>query len=226
MATVPVVGVLASAGLDSIVLVADAARANEVQPIYMAAGFAWEDLEQTRLHEILEHLPGRERIRPLRTLSVDMRDVHGAGHWAIDGTPPAWHTPDEDVYIVGRNVMLLAKSAVFCAHESIHRLLIGLLARNPFPDATPAFFEAMARALSLGTNHEIAIEAPYRTWRKADVIRLGAELGVPLALTLSCMNPEEGRHCGRCSKCRERHEAFRDAGMEDPTEYDVFPPSF
>ena len=44
-------------------------------------------------------------------------------------------------------------------------------------------------------------------------------LGVPLALTLSCMNPQGDRHCGRCSKCRERRDAFREAGVADPTDY-------
>ena len=58
---------------------------------------------------------------------------------------------------------------------------------------------------------------------KSDVIALGVELGVPLELTLSCMNPQGGRHCGRCSKCRERRDAFHDASVEDPTRYSTAP---
>jgi 7-cyano-7-deazaguanine synthase len=58
---------------------------------------------------------------------------------------------------------------------------------------------------------------------KSDVIRLGVELGVPLELTLSCMNPQQARHCGRCSKCRERRDAFHAAGIDDPTSYAVAP---
>ena len=50
---------------------------------------------------------------------------------------------------------------------------------------------------------------------KSDVIRLGVELGVPLELTLSCMNPRQGLHCGQCSKCRERRDAFHEAGIDD-----------
>ena len=99
------------------------------------------------------------------------------------------------------------------------RVLIGPLAGNPFPDATPSFFAAMARALSLGLAHPIAIEAPFAALHKSDVIRKGVELGVPLELTLSCMQPKDGLHCGRCSKCRERRDAFRDAGVADPTPY-------
>ncbi len=55
---------------------------------------------------------------------------------------------------------------------------------------------------------------------KSEVIRLGVELGVDLELTLSCMNPQDGdAHCGRCSKCRERRDAFIEAGVVDPTLY-------
>jgi 7-cyano-7-deazaguanine synthase len=58
---------------------------------------------------------------------------------------------------------------------------------------------------------------------KADVIRRGAALGVPFELTLSCMQPVDGRHCGRCSKCRERRDGFIEAGVHDPTPYAVVP---
>jgi 7-cyano-7-deazaguanine synthase len=77
----------------------------------------------------------------------------------------------------------------------------------------------MARALSLGLATPLRIEAPFSPLHKADVIRIGRSLGVPLELTLSCMQPLNGRHCGRCSKCRERIDAFRQAGGQDPTVY-------
>ena len=148
-----------------------------------------------------------------------MRDVYAPTHWSLTGTPPAWDTPDEDVYLVGRNIVLLGKAAVYCALRKIERIALGPLAGNPFPDATTEFYEAMARALSLGLAHPMAIETPYRTWHKPDVIRRGHAIGAPMALTLSCMNPVEGLHCGACSKCRERHDAFIEALGHDPTTY-------
>jgi 7-cyano-7-deazaguanine synthase len=211
--------VLYSGGLDSAVLLAEEARARVVQPIYVSAGLAWEPAERDALDSVAAALPARARIRPPVRLLVDMRDVYPATHWAIRGTPPAYDTPDEDVYLAGRNIVLLSKAAVFCASRGIHRIALGLLAGNPFPDATPEFLAAMARSLSLGLAHEIEVATPFATRHKADIVRLGATLGVPLERTLSCMNPTGGLHCGLCSKCRERRDAFAEAGVEDRTVY-------
>jgi 7-cyano-7-deazaguanine synthase len=225
--------VLLSGGLDSAVLVADEAAAGEVQPIYVSVGLAWEAAERAVVSSFLAGTSLHGRVLPLVSLSVDMRDVYAATHWAMQGRPPGYHTPDEDVYLPGRNVVLLGKAAVYCAAAKIERLVIGTLAHNPFPDATPAFREAMARALSLGLDRPLQIEAPYANTEKSEVIRRGAALGVPFALTLSCMNSPKtlspqpsalspsslALHCGECSKCRERHDAFVEAGIPDPTSY-------
>jgi 7-cyano-7-deazaguanine synthase len=212
--------VLLSGGLDSAVLVADEATRDEVQPIYVSVGLAWEAEERAIVAQFLAALPRGARMRPLVSLTVDMRDVYDASHWAITGRPPEYHTPDEDVYLPGRNVILLGKAGVYCASARIGRLVLGTLGHNPFPDATPPFREAMGRALSLGLAHSLQIDAPYASMSKAEVIRRGVALGVPFDLTLSCMKPR-GRHCGECSKCRERHDAFLDAGIPDPTTYET-----
>jgi 7-cyano-7-deazaguanine synthase len=212
--------VLFSGGLDSAVLLALAARDGPARPLYISAGLAWEDQERAAAERLLR-APAFARVLPWVTLNADMHDVYPATHWAMQGTAPAYDTPDEDVYIEGRNVVLLAKASVFMARAELSRVLIGPLAGNPFPDASAAFFEAMGHALSMGLAKRIAIEAPLAHMHKADVIRLGAELGVPLELSLSCMQPVAGTHCGRCSKCRERIEGFRAAGVPDLTHYSV-----
>ncbi len=214
--------VLLSAGLDSAVLAASEARGSRVQPIYVSAGLAWETQELEALDRLLA-TPAFASLAPLAHLTFTVRDLYPPTHWALRGQPPAFDTPDEDVYLTGRNVILLSKASIYCAQHRIGRIALGPLAGNPFPDATPAFFEAMARAMSLGLAHDIRIDAPFAAKEKSDVIALGIELGVPLQLTLSCMNPREGLHCGMCSKCRERRDAFNEAGIDDPTRYAVQP---
>ena len=214
--------VLFSAGLDSAVLAAAEARDARVQPLYVSCGLAWEAEELAAVERLLA-VPPLSALAPIARLTFTVRDLYPATHWAIQGRPPAFDTPDEDVYLTGRNIALLSKAGVYCAQHGIERLAIGPLAGNPFPDATPAFFAAMARALTLGLDHRIQIAAPFAALNKSDVIRLGVELGVPLGLTVSCMNARAGMHCGECSKCRERRDAFREAGVVDPTHYRVAP---
>jgi 7-cyano-7-deazaguanine synthase len=215
--------VLVSAGLDSVVLVASELRRARVHPIYVSAGLAWEAEELRALDRVLAAQPIAGRTAPLVRLSFSVADVYPATHWALRGQPPGFDTPDEDVYLTGRNVVLLSKAAIYCAQHRIPRIALGPLAGNPFPDATSEFFTAMARALSLGLAHDIEVATPLAAMHKADVVRLGAELGVPMELTLSCMNPRDGLHCGQCSKCRERRDAFAEAGIDDRTRYAVKP---
>lgn len=215
----PPAAVLCSGGLDSAVLLAREAREAPALPVYVRSGLAWEGEELRLLERLLAALRPSPNVLPLATLRVDVQDLYPASHWALRGTPPAYDTPDQDVYLPGRNLLLLSKAAVLCAIRGIHRIAIGPLAGNPFPDATPAFFESIARAATMGLGHEVRVVAPLAHLHKEDVIRLGAELGVPFELTLSCMNPSEGLHCGVCSKCRERRDAFAAAGIDDPTPY-------
>ncbi len=213
---------LLSGGLDSAVLAAQEARTYVVHPVYVAAGLAWEEGEQRIIESLLARPPFANApnvVFPLARLEFSMRDVYPQSHWALRGTPPAYDTPDEDVYLHGRNVALLSKAAVYAATRRISRLVVAPLAGNPFPDATPQFFSAFNAALSLGLGAPIEISAPFAHLHKEDVVKIGAGLGVPFDLTLSCMNPSGTTHCGLCSKCRERRDAFRAAGIVDPTTY-------
>ena len=220
--------VLFSAGLDSAVLLADLSARTRVHPLHVSAGLAWERAELSCAEGLLAH-DLYARVAPLQRLRFTMEDIYPATHWAMAGTPPAYDTPDEEVYLPGRNLVLLAKAGTWCARHRVSRVVLGPLSGNPFPDARPEFFEAMAAALSLGLAWPVEIAAPYRELDKADVVRRGRDLGVPFEWTLSCMNPRARpdapagspalAHCGACSKCRERREAFAAAGVADPTTY-------
>jgi 7-cyano-7-deazaguanine synthase len=218
MSCLEATAVLFSSGLDSAVLAAAEARTRTVHPVYVSAGLAWEREELAAVDRLLASPPYRD-LAPIARLTFTVADLYSPTHWALRGTPPGFDTPDEDVYLTGRNIVLLSKAGIYCAQHKLPRIAIGPLAGNPFPDATIEFFAAMSRTLSLGLAHPIAIDAPFVTMHKSEVIRLGTELKVPFELTLSCMNPKDGLHCGQCSKCRERRDAFHEAGVEDPTGY-------
>jgi 7-cyano-7-deazaguanine synthase len=210
------VAVLASGGLDSCVLLADITESAQVYPIYVKCGLAWEDLEYDALIAFLLALKNPNTMAPT-VLTVDVPAMYG-DHWSVTGkNVPGFHEPDEAVYLPGRNILLIGLAAVWCATHDVSRIAVGSLGGNPFPDATPDFFDNFAHALSTGLNHEIRIEAPYRGLHKSDLIKRFAHL--PLELSLTCMAPEGGQHCGRCNKCAERQTAFRDAGVPDRTAY-------
>lgn len=212
--------VLLSGGLDSAVLAAHEAQTSRVLPVYVSVGLAWEQAEIKVVEQLLRAPVFAGRVEPLACVGFTMRDVYAPSHWAIRGTPPGYDTPDADVYLSGRNLVLLTKAGVVAAKHHAHRIALGPLAGNPFPDAQPQFFSAMSEALSLGLDHSIEIVTPFLAWEKVDVVRRGVELRVPLELTLSCMNPAPGpSHCGLCSKCRERRDAFSAAGVDDPAAY-------
>ena len=212
--------VLLSGGLDSAVLAAHEAQSARVLPVHVSVGLAWEAAEIVIVEQLLRAPVFAGRVEPLQMVEFTMRDVYTPSHWAIRGTPPAYDTPDEDVYLTGRNLVLLTKAGVVAAKRDAHRIALGPLKGNPFPDARPDFFNAMSTALSLGLDHAIAIATPLLDWEKEDVVRRGVELGVPFELTLSCMNPAPGPvHCGLCSKCRERRDAFAAASVIDPATY-------
>src|SRR4051812_28247395 len=112
--------VLLSGGLDSAVLLAHAAAEGPVAPIYVSVGFAWEAEEQRMVERLLSSPSfATVDLAPLVRLAFDMRDVYPATHWAVRGVPLAFDTPDEDVYIDGRNVILLSKTAVHMARHHI-----------------------------------------------------------------------------------------------------------
>lgn len=88
-----------------------------------------------------------------------------------------------------------------------------------YPDCRNGFIDAMSEAMRLGTYKGILIDAPYTSLTKTDIAKIGKSLGIDYSKTYSCYKGGE-KHCGKCGTCVERKEALRDAGIEDPTEYE------
>lgn len=214
------VAVLTSGGLDSAVLLVALAEHAEVVPVYVQSDLVWEEEEQQALRAFLQAV-ARPRIASLIVLQLPLRSIYGA-HWSVTGEGvPGEAAPDRAVFLPGRNVLLIGLTAVWCSLHAVGKIAIGSLDENPFPDATPAFFERYARLLSDAVSHPIEVVAPFRGLHKWDIIARHGEL--PLELTLTCMVPRGGVHCGACNKCRERREAFQRAGVPDRTRYGTAP---
>ena len=212
------VAVLTSGGVDSAVLVADqSSRGRLVQPIYVRFGLAWEGAEEEHLRRFLESLPADSRVRPLLAFEFPVADVYGS-HWSVSGADvPDEDTPDSAVYLPGRNLLLLAKSTVWCALNDFGVVALGTLKGNPFADSGAEFFDGVASLASLALDRPLAIETPFGGLTKVEVLERGRHLA--LELTFSCIDPVEGEHCGRCNKCAERRQAFAEAGLADRTVY-------
>jgi 7-cyano-7-deazaguanine synthase len=211
------VAVLASGGLDSAVLTAEYLEEGRiVQPLYVRFGLAWEETEESHLRRFLDTLPG-SRLRSLVTLDLPVADTYGA-HWSLsaDDVPDA-HTPDEAVYLPGRNLLLLSKSSIWCALNGYPTVALGTLKGNPFADSSREFFGDVESLVRTAVNHRLEIATPFSELEKAHVLERGRQL--QLEHTFSCIDPAAGGHCGQCNKCAERRRAFVAASIDDVTTY-------
>ena len=209
--------VLVSGGIESAALCADAlGRYETVTPVYIRQYLFWEKAELFWLRRFLKTFRP-SKLKPLRVLALPMRDVYGAS-WSTTGkNTPGAESKDSSVYLAGRNILLLSKTATFAALNGIAAIEIGVLKGNPFADSTDTFFKKVSENLSLGLSYPIVIQAPFRKLKKDGVIARFREL--PLHLTFSCLKPAKNRHCGKCNKCAERKRAFWAAGLADKTLY-------
>jgi 7-cyano-7-deazaguanine synthase len=143
--------------------------------------------------------------------------VYGA-HWSVSGTNvPDDTTPDSAVYLPGRNLLLLAKSTVWCALHGVEAIALGTLKGNPFADSGPEFLSLFGSLVQLGLDSPLEVRTPFAGFTKSQVLELGRDL--VLEHTFSCIAPVAARHCGQCNKCAERREGFAAAGIADRTLY-------
>jgi 7-cyano-7-deazaguanine synthase len=122
-------------------------------------------------------------------------------------------------YVPFRNGLFLSSAAALALSLGCSALYYGAhhddWAGSAYPDCSPEFVESMAHAISCGSGGELRMEAPFVTWSKVDIVRLGLELGVPYGLTWSCYEGGEAP-CGTCATCLDRARAFAENGAIDP----------
>jgi 7-cyano-7-deazaguanine synthase len=212
-------GVLASGGLDSAILIGHLLRQHRrVQPFYIRTGLVWQAEELPALERYLAAVATNDLAR-LVVLDLPLADLYD-GHWSLTGhETPGADSPDEAVFLPGRNALLIVKSAVWCQLHGVGELAMAPLGTSPFGDASVDFFRDFEAAINRGSERPLRLTRPFGDMNKRQVMELGREF--PLELTFSCISPIGGKHCGRCNKCAERQGAFRVAGMQDQTVYAV-----
>ena len=121
-----------------------------------------------------------------------------------------------------RNGIMLSIACGLAESRGLKRVLIANHGGDHaiYPDCRPMFVDAMNAAMQAGTYEGVQLAAPYTNISKADIVRRGAQLGIDYGATYSCYRGGE-HHCGTCGTCTERREAFREAGIPDPTAYEV-----
>lgn len=130
-------------------------------------------------------------------------------------------------YVPARNTIFLSLATAYAESVGAERIYLGanVVDYSGYPDCRPEFLEAFESVVRVGTKAGIEgaglrICAPLLRLTKADIVRLGAGLGVPFELTHSCYDPTpEGHACGHCDSCLIRLEGFRLAGLADPISY-------
>lgn len=210
-------GLLLSGGLDSAILLGTLVdQGRRVQPFYVRSQLFWEPEELQAARRYLEAISSPS-VDELVVLDLPLADLYD-DHWSVTGhEPPDASSPDDAVFLPGRNALLAIKAALWCRLNGVDPLALGVLQSNPFTDATSEFFYHLQSALNCGPGRPVTIVRPFSHLDKRQVMELGR--GMPLELTFSCIAPSASLHCGQCNKCAERRHAFGLVEIEDPTQY-------
>lgn len=215
---------LVSGGLDSATVLAGAVKAGfDVHALSVDYGqrHAAELVAAARVASALgavEH----------KIVRVDLRELGGSA--LTDDAIEVPVSPTEGIpltYVPARNSVFLSLALGWAEVLGAQELFVGVNAidYSGYPDCRPAFIEAFEALAQVATKagvegRRFRINAPLIELTKADIIRLGIELGVDYSLTVSCYQPDDhGRACGRCDSCRIRREGFEEAGVADCTRY-------
>ena len=130
-------------------------------------------------------------------------------------------------YVPARNTIMLSLALAWAEVLQAQDIFIGVNAvdYSGYPDCRPEYIEAFERMANLATKaavegKHLTLHAPLLRLSKADIIKLGVQLDVDYALTVSCYQADaDGRACAVCDSCRLRRAGFETAGVADPTHY-------
>ena len=129
-------------------------------------------------------------------------------------------------YVPARNTVFLAYALAWAEVLGANDIFIGVnaLDYSGYPDCRPEFIEAFEATANAGTRtgtegDGYRIRAPLIHLTKGEIIRLGTDLGVDYAMTVTCYDATAEGACGSCDACVLRRRGFEEAGVADPTVY-------
>jgi len=158
---------------------------------------------------------------PIKIIDLgSLRDVFTGVTALCDKNIELTSTFTQPIIVPFRNAIFLSVAVSYAISIGAVAVFYGAQGSDdPFyPDCRKEFYKSFENTAKLGTDVEIRIEAPFSNLQKSEVLKIGKQLGVPFALTWSCYRDEE-KHCGTCESCMNRKNAFKEAEIDDPTEY-------
>jgi 7-cyano-7-deazaguanine synthase len=128
--------------------------------------------------------------------------------------------PQPPTYVPNRNMIFLSLAVAYAESLNISDVYYGAQKHDIYGywDTTPQFLQSLNGVYTLNRKTPIQIRAPFVHYSKADILRIGVEMGVDYSQTWSCY-AGGAVACGRCSTCAERLTAFRTVGIPDPLPY-------
>lgn len=212
--------VLLSGGLDSTVLLAKLVAENRR---VLALGVDYgqrhsREIEAARA--ICAHYGVEYRLADLRGIS----QFFGNNSLTDKSVPVYEGAYDEagmkTTVVPARNLLLISLATAWAISEKCETVAYAAHGGDHaiYPDCREEFAEKLDAVVRIADWHSVRLERPFVGMSKAEIVALGAKLGAPFHLTWSCYNGGE-KHCGKCSTCLERADAFRTAGIPDPTLY-------
>jgi 7-cyano-7-deazaguanine synthase len=207
--------------MDSCVCAALAARDSNAAAVHISYGQRTEERERQAFLGICDHFGIHER---LVVRNEALRAIGGSALTDLDMAVPQSSRIGHDVpvtYVPFRNAHFLSVAVSWAEVLGAEKVYIGAVEQDSsgYPDCRPAYYRAFNEVVKAGTKDgRIEIVTPLIGLRKAEIVRLGLELGAPFDLTWSCYSRED-RACGVCDSCVLRQRAFQEAGAADPVPY-------
>jgi len=126
----------------------------------------------------------------------------------------------QSTIVPNRNMLFISHAIAYAISKNINQVWYGAHAGDHFiyPDCRPEFLSAMNAVAQICHTFPISVEAPFLNYSKAEIVKIGLDLGIDYSKTWTCYEGQD-LACGKCGSCNERLEAFALNNTADPLTY-------